>query len=388
MRAANEFANAVLGAVSEEMYGMDEVTRLSLIALYTGGHVLLEGNPGFGKTEHVKTLGNVLKLPFGRIQFTPDLMPADITGTYMPDVNDGNLHKLKFREGPIFTSLLLADEINRATPKTQSAMLEAMAERQVTVLGEKKDLAATFMVLATQNPIDHEGTYNLPEAQADRFMFKVRVPVPDADTLKKIIRKRAGESASNSDNGSDPDGNKSYDPSLLPHDLHGSTEIVEDLKAAIKDVVPLQSVETHIMNMFLASNRRFEELEDLTPKQCKRVKRLVENLILYGLGPRAVIAMMLGTKAYKLLFLPPPEYADAPALGKIAIPALRHRVKLDIDWAHNYLEMINMTNSNESWLQDKLLADFCAATAPDSFGYRTKLLMVPAIKKFAHGERW
>src|ERR1700752_998529 len=181
----------IIDAVGEELYGVVTVIKLSLAALLSGGHVLLEGNPGLGKTELVKRLARVLNLRAGRIQFTPDLMPADITGTLMPSGNGGR----RFHSCPRFTSLLLADEINRATPKTQSAMLEAMAEKKVTVLGEEHALPSPFVVLATQNPIDHEGTYNLPAAQADRFMFKVRMPVPDGPTLKRIVRKRSGAGA-------------------------------------------------------------------------------------------------------------------------------------------------------------------------------------------------
>ncbi|MCB0128566.1 MAG: AAA family ATPase, partial [Caldilineaceae bacterium] len=170
-----EFAGTALTIVQEDMKDLDEVVRLCFVALYTNGHVLLEGNPGLGKTALVRALGDTLGFAKGRIQFTPDLMPADITGTYIPIPRDG-LMTLEFRPGPINTSLLLADEINRATPKTQSAMLEAMAEKQVTVLGESRKLPVPFMVLATQNPIDHEGTYTLPEAQSDRFMFKLLMP--------------------------------------------------------------------------------------------------------------------------------------------------------------------------------------------------------------------
>src|SRR5262249_30486916 len=144
-----------------------------------------------GKTALVKRLAQVMKLKAGRIQFTPDLMPADITGTLMPTGNG----ELRFQSGPIFTSLLLADEINRATPKTQSAMLEGMADSKVTVLGESRAQAAAFVVIATQNPIGHKGTYNLLAAQADRFMFKIRMPVPDGPTVKRIVRKRAGAGA-------------------------------------------------------------------------------------------------------------------------------------------------------------------------------------------------
>ena len=190
-----EFADSILQEAGQKMFGVADVVRLCLIALYTNGHILLEGNPGLGKTELVKTLSNILTLPYRRIQFTPDLMPADITGTLGPSKD--NPRELTFQPGPIFTSLLLADEINRATPKTQAAMLEAMAERQVTVVGETHMLGQydfkpflgqdgnpiapnakrPFMVMATQNPIDHEGTFDLPEAQADRFMFKILMPI-------------------------------------------------------------------------------------------------------------------------------------------------------------------------------------------------------------------
>ncbi len=385
MTKVKEFSSAILKAVQQEMFGMDEVVRLSLVALYTGGHVLLEGNPGMGKTEMVKTLGNVLRLPFGRIQFTPDLMPADITGTYMPDFENQGSRNLIFREGPIFTSLLLADEINRATPKTQSAMLEAMAEQQVTVLGKKKTLNSPFMVLATQNPIDHEGTYNLPEAQADRFMFKVLMPVPDSSTLRLILSRRSGEtswkkkiSGANPDSGSDG----------LPKSPEDSREKYIQLRRVIEKVVPLPSLEIHILNMFLASNRRFGEMEDIDKRQVQRIAILVEELMAYGLGPRAAIAMMLGAKAFALMFSPNTENADGPSLARVIIPALRHRIKLDIDWEYRYRKIIKKDIPNESLLLEKMLADFCIATAPKKYEYQVTIKGNPSMKKYAADEGW
>jgi MoxR-like ATPase len=167
-----------------------------LIALFAGGHVLLEGVPGLGKTLLVRTLGEALDLPFNRIQFTPDLMPADILGTNIVMETAGGRREFQFQHGPIFAHLILADEINRATPKTQSALLEAMQEHQVTAGGQLRKLAEPFFVMATQNPIDQEGTYPLPEAQLDRFFFKILVGYPSADELTEVLsRTTAGPGA-------------------------------------------------------------------------------------------------------------------------------------------------------------------------------------------------
>ncbi len=165
--------------------GQDAVVEGTLIALFAGGHVLLEGVPGLGKTLLVRTLGEVLDLSFSRIQFTPDLMPADILGTNIVMEIPGGRREFQFQRGPIFAHLILADEINRATPKTQSALLEAMQEHQVTAGGELRKLVEPFFVMATQNPIDQEGTYPLPEAQLDRFFFKILVGYPTADELTR-----------------------------------------------------------------------------------------------------------------------------------------------------------------------------------------------------------
>src|SRR5258708_36214267 len=159
------------------------------MALFSGGHVLLEGVPGLGKTLLVRTLSDVLDLSFSRIQFTPDLMPADILGTNLVMETTGGRREFQFQHGPIFAHLILADEINRATPKTQSALLEAMQEHQVTAGGEIRKLGEPFFVMATQNPIDQEGTYPLPEAQLDRFFFKVLVGYPNSEELTEVINR-------------------------------------------------------------------------------------------------------------------------------------------------------------------------------------------------------
>jgi MoxR-like ATPase len=178
---------ALRAELGKVIVGHDAIVEGTLIALFAGGHVLLEGVPGLGKTLLVRTLGEVLDLSFNRIQFTPDLMPADILGTNIVMEMPGGRREFQFQRGPIFAHLILADEINRATPKTQSAMLEAMQEHQVTAGGELRKLVEPFFVMATQNPIDQEGTYPLPEAQLDRFFFKLIVGYPSAADLTEVL---------------------------------------------------------------------------------------------------------------------------------------------------------------------------------------------------------
>ena len=179
--------SALRAEIAKVIVGHDTIVDGTLIAVLAGGHVLLEGVPGLGKTMLVRTLSEVLDLSFNRIQFTPDLMPADILGTNIVMETAGGRREFQFQRGPIFAHLVLADEINRATPKTQSAMLEAMQEKSVTAGGEIRKLAEPFFVLATQNPIDQEGTYPLPEAQLDRFFFKLVVGYPNADELTEVL---------------------------------------------------------------------------------------------------------------------------------------------------------------------------------------------------------
>src|SRR5881409_1342072 len=173
--------------IGKLIVGHESIVEATLIALFAGGHVLLEGVPGLGKTLLVRTLSDALDLSFSRIQFTPDLMPADILGTNIVMEVPGGRREFEFQRGPIFAHLVLADEINRATPKTQSALLEAMQEHSVTAGGEIRKLIEPFFVMATQNPIDQEGTYPLPEAQLDRFFFKILVGYPSADELTEVL---------------------------------------------------------------------------------------------------------------------------------------------------------------------------------------------------------
>ena len=190
-----EVAAALEAEIGAVIVGQHDLVRDALCCLLAEGHLLIEGVPGLGKTQLVLALSSVVGLDSGRIQFTPDLMPADIVGTQVLESDATGARSFRFAAGPVFTNLLLADEVNRATPKTQSALLEAMQERRVTAGGDTRDLPRPFLVLATQNPIDQEGTYPLPEAQLDRFMLKSRVGMPTVDELVSIIERTTGSSS-------------------------------------------------------------------------------------------------------------------------------------------------------------------------------------------------
>jgi MoxR-like ATPase len=380
------FIRKVRDQVSNEMFGIDIVIDTVLVALITGGNVLLEGNPGLGKTALIKSLHSALSLPAGktgRIQFTPDLMPSDITGTLMPSNDDTT--RLEFKPGPIFTWLLLADEINRATPKTQAAMLEAMAEKQVTVLGQSRELAPPFsarfgdmrytvrppfMVMATQNPIDQEGTYNLPEAQADRFMFKIRMPFPDDAVLQKIMNKVR----------------LSNDEPSPPEDLmqdDGASQIAVDetlvriqrlsqgLRAADGD--PLLS--HHIRNILLISSRKTGDGMNIPAGRLTEVRAFVDTYIRYPLGPRAAFAMDLGARGLAAVQLVNPERPETladhtpAAFARLCIPAIRHRLKLHLGWERVYQSSLGISASDPDLLQDQLLSEFVMLCAPDDRDY-------------------
>src|SRR5262245_21164037 len=190
--AAVEVLSKVRAEIGKVVFGQDRVVELTLAAILGGGHALLIGAPGLAKTKLVETAARALGLDWGRVQFTPDLMPSDILGSEILDESATGARAFRFVKGPIFTSLLMADEINRASPRTQSALLQAMQERHVTVAGASYDLPRPFHVLATQNPIEQEGTYPLPEAQLDRFLLKVDVTYPDLETERKILVETTG----------------------------------------------------------------------------------------------------------------------------------------------------------------------------------------------------
>jgi len=292
-----ELAQSLEAELARLIVGQKELLRDTVIALVAGGHVLLEGVPGLGKTVLVRSLGQTLTMSFSRIQFTPDLMPADIVGTNVIGDEAGR-REFHYQAGPIFANLVLADEINRATPKTQSALLEAMQEHTVTVGTQTRPLPTPFFVLATQNPIELEGTYPLPEAQLDRFFFKVLVPFPSENDLLEIARRTTGEST----------------PQLKP-------------VADAKSVLNAQRVarEVPIAEHVLAYAARLITATHPDRTQLDGVKRYVR----WGASPRGMQTLILAGKVRALL---EGRYNVAfDDLNAVAAPALRHRIFLQFE---------------------------------------------------------
>lgn len=284
--------------ISKGIIGQKDTIRNVLIAIFAEGNVLLEGMPGMGKTQLVKTIGKVLDLNFSRIQFTPDLMPADVVGTNIV-VKENDNTVFKFEKGPVFTNLLLADEINRATPKTQSALLEAMGEKTVTVGKKTYEMPKPFMVLATQNPIEQEGTYPLPEAQLDRFLFKLNVEFPTLDELKEIMDLTLT--------------NKSLE---LTNVLEGN-EILE-LRNIIKEIKIAEPVKEYALKLILATHPELENGADIA-------KRYVEA----GAGPRAAQGIIAGAKVRAVM--EGRLNVSFEDIKELAYPVLRHRIILNFD---------------------------------------------------------
>ena len=284
--------------ISKGIIGQKDTIRNVLIAIFAEGNVLLEGMPGMGKTQLVKTIGKVLDLNFSRIQFTPDLMPADVVGTNIV-VKENDNTVFKFEKGPVFTNLLLADEINRATPKTQSALLEAMGEKTVTVGKTTYEMPKPFMVLATQNPIEQEGTYPLPEAQLDRFLFKLNVEFPTLDELKEIMDLTLT--------------NKSLE---LTNVLEGN-EIVE-LRNIIKEIKIAEPVKEYALKLILATHPELESGADIA-------KKYVEA----GAGPRAAQGIIAGAKVRAVM--EGRLNVSFEDIKELAYPVLRHRIILNFD---------------------------------------------------------
>ena len=283
-------------AIDARFIGQEDVSELLLLCLLAGGHTLLEGAPGLGKTTLVRCLSDALKLDFRRVQFTPDLMPPDILGSRVLELEEGGARGFRFEPGPIFTHVLLADEINRATPRTQSALLEAMQEHQVTVFGESRELEEPFLVIATQNPIEMEGTYPLPEAQLDRFLFKLELALPGPDGLGAILDATTG--------GAPP-----------PVEAVLSREQLVAMRALVREVPASSDVVRFVANLIHATHPTSE----LAPER-------VRSLVRYGASPRGGQSILLAAKARALvegrLFV---TAADVRAL---AAPALRHRLIL------------------------------------------------------------
>jgi MoxR-like ATPase len=308
--------------VHKVIVGHDEIVDQVLIALFAGGHVLLEGVPGLGKTLLVRTLAGCLDLSFSRIQFTPDLMPADIIGTnIIVEDAEGRRH-FQFERGPVFANILLADEVNRATPKTQSALLEGMQEHSVTVAGISHRLPAPFFVLATQNPIEMEGTYPLPEAQLDRFLFKLRVRYPALEQLNEII-----------------DRTTSVREQTVDRVMTGAESLAA--RELVREVPIASHVREFVSTLVMATHPEWADAPDMTRRYVR-----------YGASPRAAQALVLGSK---VLALRAGRFAvSVDDVKSIALPVLRHRI------------IMNFEGEAEGIDADRLLTEVLAAVEASS----------------------
>jgi MoxR-like ATPase len=288
--------------VQKVIVGHDDTIRKVLIAFFAGGHILLEGVPGLGKTLLVKSLSHALGISFKRIQFTPDLMPSDIVGTEVLTDNGGR-REFQFKQGPIFAHVVLADEINRATPKTQSAVLEAMEEKQVTVFGESHTLESPFMVLATQNPIELEGTYPLPEAQLDRFFFKLLVVSPSPDQLREILKRTTGTEIGAC-------------AKVLPDD---DGQLVNEMKRLLRQVMIAPPIEDYVVRVVYATQPHGEH--------DGAANASVQQFIRFGSSPRGAQSIILGAKGHALT--EGRVHVSYEDVEKVILPALRHRIILN-----------------------------------------------------------
>jgi len=282
----------IMHEIGKVIVGQDEVLKQMTVSLLTNSHSILEGYPGLAKTLAVKTMSDLMDLKFSRIQSTPDLMPSDITGTYIIEETSSGKRNFKFQPGPIFANIVLADEINRATPKTQSALLEAMQERQVTLGTSTYKLEEPFFVLATQNPIEQEGTYPLPEAQSDRFLLKIKTPYPAFNEEVEIVNRYAEEVKK------------------------------INLKPILKkdNLVYLQNVTRQVP---IANDLKKYAVQIVTNSRKKK------DLIEYGASPRASIGLVLAAKARALM--EGRKYVSKTDINTMAYPILRHRIILNFE---------------------------------------------------------
>ena len=285
--------------IQKAIVGYDELLMDTLIAIFSQGHVLLEGVPGLGKTFLVKVISDVLGLESGRVQCTPDLMPADILGTQIVNEDENGRRVLHFEKGPVFKNLLLVDEINRATPKTQAALLEVMQEGNVTTGGERHPLPKPFFVLATQNPMEMEGTYPLPEAQLDRFMFKIMVPFPSLASLVEISKRTT-----------------SFDSIELSKVLSGDRLI--QFQELLTYVPVADPVTSYGAQLILATHPD-------QPDACEKVKRYVS----YGASPRGLQALIRGARVHAVLN--GRTAVSVEDVKRVAKPALRHRMIMNFE---------------------------------------------------------
>jgi MoxR-like ATPase len=319
VRLLGDARERLVDQLSQVIVGQQEVIEELLISLFSRGHCLLEGVPGLAKTLLISTLARTLNLSFSRIQFTPDLMPADITGTDIIEENRSTGEReRRFLEGPLFSNVILADEINRTPPKTQAALLEAMQERQVTVGRERHVLSDPFFVLATQNPIEQEGTYPLPEAQQDRFMFKVFVKYPKFDEEFEVARRTT-----------------SVQSDSLEAVL--SAEQILHLQRTVREV----PVSDHIIRYTLSLVRQTRVGEAGVPD-------FVDEMVSWGAGPRAVQFLILGGKARALLH--GRTHVSTEDIQALAKPVLRHRL------------VVNFAAESDGVTQDDIIDRLLAVT--------------------------
>lgn len=300
-QAADRFVetfNRIRNEVAKFIVGQDDIIEHVLLAVVCGGHVLLEGVPGLGKTALVHTLSRSVHLKFSRIQFTPDLLPADVVGTQVL-VDRAGSKELRFQPGPVFCNILLADEINRATPKTQSALLETMQEKSVTVAGQTHHLSMPFFVLATQNPIEQEGTYPLPEAQLDRFFFKLFVTMPSHEEFSKILDRTGG-----------------LEPPKI--DAVASGEDLLDMERTLR-VVPIDGdVQDHLIRVVRATH---PESETALP--------IVRRFVRHGASPRGAQSILAAARGRALLA--GRYHVSRDDINAVAVSALRHRIILSFE---------------------------------------------------------
>ncbi|QHE51764.1 MoxR family ATPase [Pontibacillus sp. HMF3514] len=279
--------------------GQEDVVEQLLWGIFAEGHVLLEGLPGLGKTMLVRKISEVMELQFSRVQFTPDLMPTDITGTNMIQPNEQGGQSFVFHEGPLFSNIVLADEVNRATPKTQSALLEAMGEKTVTVMGQMHRLPEPFFVLATQNPIELEGTYPLPEAQMDRFIMKIDVKYPSREELKEIAVRTTA-------------------PNIEPLQKRVDAEFVVNVQKTAKELLVAEPVLDYAVNIVMASHPEDEGTTDE-----------IREYVRYGSGPRGLQSLLSIAKVRALF---DGRYnVSVGDIKKAAFPVLRHRMFLNFE---------------------------------------------------------
>lgn len=302
MQKARQSFDELKTEMARVIVGHEELIEQVFIALVCGGHCLLEGVPGLGKTLMVRSLGEALSLSFSRIQFTPDLMPADITGTNVLTDDPSGRKTFEFQQGPVFAHIVLADEINRATPKTQSALLEAMQEQSVTVGGKAHLLENPFMVLATQNPIEMEGTYPLPEAQVDRFFFKLRLEYPTREELSRIA-----------------DLTTAAPPGVLGEVLDGAG--IMQMRQWVREVPLAEAVKDYAVRLVLATHPRQEGRNGSA--------ELVHRFVQYGSSPRGLQSLILAAKA-RALFSGRPNVSFEDIRMMLA-PSLRHRLILNLE---------------------------------------------------------